>query len=140
MGGKMSREKGKRGEREFAALCRQYGFDTRRGQQYSGEGGDDVVGLPGIHVEVKRVERLDLYTAMGQSRRDAHNREPQDVPIVAHRKNDCPWLVTLYAEDYLELLQEAKAQQSPCDLCAYDPPSSLDGKPCTMCPAMSRRV
>lgn len=24
---------------------------------------------------------------------------------------------------------------SPCDLCKYNPPSSLDGKPCTMCPA-----
>ena len=24
---------------------------------------------------------------------------------------------------------------SPCDLCVYNPPSSFDGKPCTMCPA-----
>lgn len=23
----------------------------------------------------------------------------------------------------------------PCDLCMYNPPSSLDGKPCTYCPA-----
>ena len=23
----------------------------------------------------------------------------------------------------------------PCDLCVYNPPSSLDGKPCTYCPA-----
>lgn len=26
----------------------------------------------------------------------------------------------------------------PCDLCVYNPPSSLDGKPCTFCPATSR--
>ena len=26
---------------------------------------------------------------------------------------------------------------SPCDLCAYNPPSSFDGKPCAMCPATS---
>lgn len=24
---------------------------------------------------------------------------------------------------------------SPCDLCRYNPPSSGDGKPCSMCPA-----
>ena len=27
---------------------------------------------------------------------------------------------------------------TPCDLCRYDPPSSLDGKPCSMCPASVR--
>ena len=26
----------------------------------------------------------------------------------------------------------------PCDLCVYNPPSSLDGKPCTFCPATGR--
>lgn len=47
-----SREKGKRGELELAKLLRDCGFDTRRGQQYSGANGDaDVVGLPGIHIE-----------------------------------------------------------------------------------------
>ena len=29
-------EKGKRGEREFASLCRHEGYDVRRGQQYNG--------------------------------------------------------------------------------------------------------
>lgn len=27
---------------------------------------------------------------------------------------------------------------SPCDLCRFNPPSSFDGKPCTMCPAEGR--
>ena len=31
-----SRRKGKVGEREFAALLREHGFDARRGQQFSG--------------------------------------------------------------------------------------------------------
>lgn len=26
-----------------------------------------------------------------------------------------------------------------CDLCGYNPPSSSDGKPCTMCPAVSKQ-
>ena len=29
------------------------------------------------------------------------------------------------------------APKTPCDLCLYNPPSSGDGKPCTMCPASS---
>lgn len=27
---------------------------------------------------------------------------------------------------------------SPCDLCRFNPPSSADGKPCTICPAERR--
>ena len=30
-----------------------------------------------------------------------------------------------------------KEPKSPCDLCRYNPPSSSDGKPCTMCQAES---
>ncbi len=35
---------------------------------------------------------------------------------------------------------EYKEQEpkSPCDVCRYNPPSSTDGKPCTMCPAEGR--
>ena len=56
-----SRTKGKVGEREFAALLREHGFDARRpGQQFSGspESPDSNVSdaaLPWLHVEVKRV-------------------------------------------------------------------------------------
>ena len=56
-----SRRKGADGERELAKKLKEYGYDTRRGQQYSGANGDaDVVGLPGIHIECKRVERLNI--------------------------------------------------------------------------------
>ena len=55
------KKKGKAGELEVARILRSYGYPCRRGQQYSGANGDaDVVGLPGIHIEVKRRERLDL--------------------------------------------------------------------------------
>lgn len=106
--GKMSREKGKAGEREFAGLCRAHGYDARRGRQFNGLGGEDVVGLPGVHVEVKRVERLDLYGAMAQSRHDAHGK----VPIVAHRRNRSEWLVTLPAGDWFEMYREWEAGRS----------------------------
>lgn len=38
----------------------------------------------------------------------------------------------------ISAIRDLDAQENaktPCDLCCYNPPSSRDGKPCTMCPA-----
>lgn len=99
-----SRQKGAAGERELAKALRSHGFETRRGQQYCGSNGDaDVVGLPGVHIECKRVERLNLEDAMVQSRADARLGE---IPVVMHRKNNCKWLVTLSLDDFMTLYKE----------------------------------
>ena len=99
-----SRQKGARGERELASKLREYGYEARRGQQYNGaDGSADVLGLPGIHIECKRVERLNLEDAMSQSKRDAREGE---IPTVMHRKNNCKWLVTLDLEDFMKLYNE----------------------------------
>jgi len=96
-----SRQKGARGERELALALRELGYDARRGQQYSGANGDaDVVGLDGIHIECKRVERLHIQDAYDQSRRDARHGE---IPTVMHRKNNCDWLVTLSLHDFVTM-------------------------------------
>lgn len=96
-----SREKGARGERELAAVLKEYGYETRRGQQYCGANGDaDVVGLPGIHIECKRVEKLNLYDAMSQSEHDAREDE---TPTVMHRKDRKPWLVTMTLDEWIRL-------------------------------------
>ena len=80
-----SKQKGARGERELSSKLKEYGYETRRGQQYCGANGDaDVVGLPGIHIECKRVERLNLYDAISQAKADAKNNE---IPTVFHRKD-----------------------------------------------------
>ena len=75
--GKASREKGKRGERQWALVCREHGYECRRTSQYCGQSGEaaDVVGLPGVHIEVKRVERLNILDAMLQAVRDAPSGE-----------------------------------------------------------------
>lgn len=99
-----SRSKGAKGERELASILREYGYHARRGQQYSGANGDaDVVGLPGIHIECKRVEHLNIDDAMDQSRRDAKESE---IPVVMHRKNNAPWKVTMLLEDWIRLYAE----------------------------------
>ena len=106
MGKINSRSKGKKGELELAKKLREYGYDCRRGQQYCGANGDaDVVGLPGIHIECKRVERLDLYGAMAQAMADSKDK----TPVVIHRKNHCDWLVTMRLADWIEIYREWEA-------------------------------
>ena len=46
-----SRNKGKRGEREFAALLREHGFDARRGQQFAG----GAIGSKGVQVSPQAI-------------------------------------------------------------------------------------
>ena len=99
-----SKKKGAAGEREFANYCKSKGFDIRRTAQYNGkELGSlaDVIGLPGIHIEVKRVEKLNIYNAVEQAHRD--NKNENDIPIVAHRKNRHEWLITMTADDWFRL-------------------------------------
>lgn len=104
-----SRNKGKRGELEFAKLCQKQGYTkSRRGQQYSGIEGEDVVGLPGIHVEVKRVESLNIEKALQQAIRDAGDL----IPIVAHRKNREDWKITMPAAFWFELYKVWEEKQN----------------------------
>jgi hypothetical protein len=99
-----SREKGKRGERLWRDELRAAGYVARRGQQFSGsEDSPDVVceELGWIHFEVKAVERLNIEEAMDQARRDCGMRK---VPVVVHRRNRRPWLVTMEAGTFLKLV------------------------------------
>lgn len=107
MSGKRSREKGKRGERKVAAIIRErIGLQARRGVQYSGSpDSPDVVGLPGYHLEVKNVNRLDLHKALNQSQNDAADDE---IPVVVHHRDREPWYITIPFEDFLDLYAEAK--------------------------------
>lgn len=99
-----SRRKGAEFERKLARILRDYGYDARRGQQYSGANGDaDVVGLPGVHIEAKAVERLNLYDAMAQSKHDARSGE---IPVVIHKKNNCNILVTMELDSFMDLYKE----------------------------------
>ena len=111
MSGRRSRSKGARGERQAAReLSRVLGVPARRGQQFSGvEGKDVVIDLDGLHVEVKRTEKLSLYPAIEQACRDAADDE---VPLVLHRRNGKPWLVILEL-DQLPRLAAAVPPSNP---------------------------
>lgn len=98
-----SRNKGATFERTLAHRLNEYGFECRRGQQYSGINGDaDVVGLPKIHIEAKAVERLNIYDAMEQAKRDAKDGE---LPAVFHKKNRKEILVTMELKDWMQIFK-----------------------------------
>lgn len=105
--GKFSRDKGKRGEEELVRFLRDAGWqNVRRTAQYCGNTGDaaDIVGLPGIHVECKRVEHLNIDDALTQAKHDAAGSDK--LPAVFHRKNNTRWKVTMDIEDWLQIYQE----------------------------------
>lgn len=96
-----SRTKGKRGELEIVHFMKRFGFDAKRSQQYCGLQGDaDVVGVPCLHLEIKRVQALNLDKAMEQSIRDAREGE---IPTVVHRKDRQDWKITLSLEDFMPI-------------------------------------
>ena len=115
-----SREKGKRGERQWRDELRANGYCARRGQQFCGSAeSPDVIcdSLPWIHFEVKAVERLNIEEAMEQARRDAGKSEGRNpkaegspkseirkTPVVAHRRKFMPWLVTMEADAFFQFL------------------------------------
>lgn len=108
-----SKVKGAAGERELAAeLNSVLNISSRRGQQFSGLEGEDVVGLPGVHIECKRVEKLNIDNAVAQSIKDA---KADQVPAVFHRKNRKPWLVTFRLEDLPAFVTAINNLDKPVD-------------------------
>ena len=103
--GKASRDKGKRGEREIAALFRAHGFSARRGQQHSGgpDSPDVVHDVPGLHVEVKFRQQVSVFAALEQASRDT---ALEDAPVVFMRKLRKPWIVVMDADDFLDLMEK----------------------------------
>ena len=113
-----SRAKGARAERAWCLYLKEIGFnadgspmfDAKRGCQNAGRdqfGQDfpDVVcpSLAWIHWEVKAVERLNIHDATSQAERDSDGTGK--VPIVAHKKNNSPWLITMPADEFAKFLR-----------------------------------
>ena len=75
----------------------------RNDQRYSGGfmNPDICTHLDGtmLHIEVKRAERLNLTNAMNQA---VHDAAGEAFPVVVHRSNRQPWLVTFRLSDFLE--------------------------------------
>lgn len=99
--GKASRDKGKRYELELMHIIRDfYGYPVRRGYVFQHE--SDIVGLEGVHIECKAVERLNVREAYRQATEEALKRA-DGVPVVFHHKRREGWLVTLSLEDFMDM-------------------------------------
>lgn len=111
MAGRSSQRKGADGERELAALLREYGYPVERGGSLSFGEVPDLVGLPGVHIECKRTEQLRLYDWMEQAERDAV-RFGDGLPAVFFRRSRSPWLVVMKLGDWMALYDRQKAAET----------------------------
>jgi hypothetical protein len=112
-----SRGKGAAGELEAAEALSEILGECRRTVQYSGRAGTaDVVCeyAPGLHIEVKRTERLNPYAFLDQAIRDS--TKTKRVPLVVCRSSYKPWLIVCRLSDLERLAEEvarARALQTP---------------------------
>jgi hypothetical protein len=102
-----SRAKGASGELEACEALDAIGLEARRTVQYSGRAGTaDVVCeyAPGLHIEVKRTERLNPYAFMDQAIRDS--TAAKRTPLVVCRSSYKPWLIVCRVQDLPRIAQE----------------------------------
>ena len=105
MNGKSSQRKGAHAERELAEqISELLGVTARKGSSpyLPGLIAPDVLGIDGLHIEVKRRESFSIPAALKQSHADAAHG---DVAAVCHRPNKHPWMITVELADLPKLAQ-----------------------------------
>ena len=104
--GKSSQAKGRRGELEITKIFQSYGIPAEPGQAVSFGATPDIVGIDGIHAEIKNVKNLNLPAALRQASEDSKYFE-DGLPVVFHRHRGGVWIVSMGVEDWLKLYQRA---------------------------------
>jgi Holliday junction resolvase len=108
--GRMSKQKGKRGEREAAkALSEVLQCSARRGVQFQGgpDSPDVVTDIPDTHIEVKRTERFQMWPALNQAKEDANGK----TPLVLTRQNGKDWVLVMELSNLPNLLKSINSMQ-----------------------------
>ena len=101
-----SKQKGKRGELEVAHAFQRYGFEANRTAQFRGNTGqapDVEIKNANLHVEVKFQNRMQLYNWMEQAWNDCDAEDKGNIPIVVHKANNKPMLVSMHFDDFMEM-------------------------------------
>ena len=116
--------KGDNYERELAAYINEKtGIESFRAPLSGGghvgmSGGADLLGVPELFVEAKRVERLNFHDALRQAERNIDKTRSPDAPIVINRKNRMPTgdsLCLLRLDDFLKFYKAYLKQQGFID-------------------------
>lgn len=124
MGGKRSRDKGQRGEREAIAILQPViddvffntGIKTpvlKRNLMQPFEGGYDLIGLGWIALEVKRQERLNVNAWWKQALKQC---KVGQEPVLMYRKNRQKWQVMMLVDIHHTGLQCAATLDIDCFL------------------------
>lgn len=120
MSGRRSRDKGKRSELEVCALLRDVFPEIRTkragGESASVDRGRDLLGTPGFCVQVKGRAAPNPIGALAEA--DAgRSQYRREVPVAFVRKiargTSSRWIVTLYADDFVRMMQLQKALVPP---------------------------
>ena len=108
MSGRASRDKGARGEREFAnLLSNELGTVVKRKLGQARDSGDDIQ-VEQFRIEVKHCERLQIPAWCAQV--EAACQMPNEVPVVAFRRSGEPWRVVVPAKWFIRALREELAE------------------------------
>ena len=105
--GKAAREKGSRFERELSKLFNEHGFNTHRGYVQFKQ--SDVIGLDGIHIEAKAVERLNPWAALQQATEEAKKRK-DGLPTVFWKRSRKGIMVCMSFDDFMTLYKIARGK------------------------------
>ena len=110
-----ARRKGAAGELEAAKALNAVlpHAKARRAQQYCGHHtAADLVceGLPGIMVEVKRRQSMNIHKVMSES---VQHCTDGVLPMILHRKDNEQWLLTIRLEDLPLALKKLKGINEP---------------------------
>ena len=105
--GNKERDKGARGERLLRDFLRDRGLDVRRGFTYLHQ--SDLIGMIGIHVECKFVEKLNVRKALQQATDEAKKRS-DGMPTVFWKVSRLPWITIMWSEDWITLYKLARTK------------------------------
>jgi hypothetical protein len=107
------RTKGRTGELEVIRLFREtmlsveqwfppdlprYAHRLQRNSLQAGQGGFDVAGLPGLALEIKRCETLQIETWWKQCTTQAAASPITLIPVLCYRQSRMPWLVRSWVQ------------------------------------------
>ena len=99
--GRSQQRKGRDAELELVRILNDYGIPAAPGAALSYGTQADVVNVAGVHVEVKRHERLEIGAWMEQAERDADRFG--GWPCVFYRRNRESWHVAMPLDAWVEM-------------------------------------
>ena len=91
--GQSQQRKGREAELELCRVLNDYGIPAAPGDALNYGSQPDIVGVAGVHVEVKRHERLEICPWVAQAERDAERFG--GWPCVFYRRSREPWRVVM---------------------------------------------